>query len=46
MSTPGVDIYDDDYWRGFDGIMERRTWGLFPGMDRVDSTLPDALPAS
>ena len=36
MSAPGVDIYDDDYWRGFDGIMERRRWGLFPGMDRVD----------
>jgi hypothetical protein len=31
-----VDIYDDDYWRGFDGIMERRRYGLFAAMVRLD----------
>jgi hypothetical protein len=30
-----VDIYDDDYWRGFAGIMERRQLG-FAAMDRLD----------
>ena len=35
MSAPGVDIFDDDYWRGFAGIMERRK-GYFDAMHRLD----------